>query len=125
MTRAERLELALIPLAAAAAWGMAARLPDAPGLGDPLLAGAVLLLLQGLLRDLWLLWRRRTLAATAQPRRMPCLCLESALGTTGVLGTGGEVAPAPASPTAPPVALHLNGWVLAVALIALGMAALA
>ncbi len=51
MTRAERLELALIPLAAAAAWGVAARLPDAPGLGDLLLAGAVLLLLQGLLRD--------------------------------------------------------------------------
>ena len=85
MTRAERLELALIPLAAAAAWGMAARLPDAPGLGDLLLAGAVLLLLQGLLRDLWLLWRRRALAAAAQPRRMPCLCLESALGATGVL----------------------------------------
>ncbi|ODU51220.1 MAG: hypothetical protein ABS98_07290 [Lysobacteraceae bacterium SCN 69-48] len=85
MTRAERLELALIPLAAAAAWGVAARLPDAPGLGDLLLAGAVLLLLQGLLRDLWLLWRRRALAAAAQPRRMPCLCLESALGTTGVL----------------------------------------
>ncbi|WP_330946160.1 hypothetical protein [Thermomonas sp. LB-4] len=85
MTRAERLELALIPLAAAAAWGVAARLPDAPGLGDLLLAGAVLLLLQGLLRDLWLLWRRRALAAEAQPRRMPCLCLESALGATGVL----------------------------------------
>ena len=85
MTRAERLELALIPLAAAAAWGVAARLPDAPGLGDLLLAGAVLLLLQGLLRDLWLLWRRRALAAAAQPRRMPCLCLESALGATGVL----------------------------------------
>lgn len=119
MTRAERLELALIPLAAAAAWGMAARLPDAPGLGDPLLAGAVLLLLQGLLRDLWLLWRRRTLAATAQPRRMPCLCLESALGTTGVLA--GLVVLGSGLPWR--IALTAWGWGLLVgAVLALGFA---
>ena len=85
MTHAERLELALIPVAAAAASAVAARLPTAPGLGTLLLAGAVVLLLQGLLRDLWLLWRRRTRPPTGQPRRMACLCLESTLGSTGVL----------------------------------------
>lgn len=42
-----------------------------------------------------------------------------------MLRTGGEVAPAPASPTAPSSALRLAGWALAVALVALGMAALA
>lgn len=85
MTHAERTELALIPVAAVAAWAMAARLPAAPDVGTLLLVGAVLLLLQGLLRDLWLLWRRRTAPPAGQPRRMACLCLESTLGSTGVL----------------------------------------
>ncbi|WP_374554604.1 hypothetical protein [Thermomonas sp.] len=85
MTHAERTELALIPVAAVAAWAMAARLPTAPDVGTLLLVGAVLLLLQGLLRDLWLLWRRRTAPPAGQPRRMACLCLESTLGSTGVL----------------------------------------
>ena len=85
MTNGERIELVLISLAATAAWTLAERLPAAPGLGTLLLAGAVLLLLQGLLRDLWLLWRRRTRPPTGQPRRMACLCLESTLGSTGVL----------------------------------------
>lgn len=85
MTHAERIELALIPVAAAAAWAMAARLPTAPGVGTLLLVGAVLLLLQGLLRDLWQLWRRGRQPPAGQPRRMACLCLESTLGSTGVL----------------------------------------
>ena len=85
MTHAERTELALIPVAAATTWTLAARLPTAPGVGTLLLVGAVLLLLQGLLRDLWLLWRRRTAPPAGQPRRMACLCLESTLGSTGVL----------------------------------------
>lgn len=84
MTRAERVELALIPAAAVATWALGARLPATPGFGTLLLASAVLLLLQGLLRDLWLLWRdRRT--PVAAPRRMACLCLESTLGSSGVL----------------------------------------
>jgi len=85
MTNGERIELVLISLAAATAWTLAARLPAAPGLGTLLLAGAVLLLLQGLLRDLWLLWRHRPRPPAGQPRRMACLCLESTLGSTGVL----------------------------------------
>ena len=86
MTHAERIELALIPVAAAAAWAMAARLPTAPGVGTLLLVGAVLLLLQGLLRDLWLLWRRGRQPPAGQPRRMACLCLESTLGSVPALG---------------------------------------
>lgn len=60
--------------------------------------------------------------ATFDPYRFDDATIASVLD---MLRTGGEVASAPASPTAPPVALHLNGWVLAVALLALGIAALA
>lgn len=119
MTRAERLELALIPVAAAATWAMGARLPAAPGVGALLLVGAVLLLLQGLLRDLWLLWRRRTAPTAGQPRRMACLCLESTLGSTGVLA--GLVVLGSGLPWR--IALPGWGWGLLVgAVLALGFA---
>ena len=119
VTHAERTELALIPLAAAVAWAMAAHLPAAPGLGTLLLAGAVLLLLQGLLRDLWLLSRRRTAPPAGQPRRMACLCLESTLGSTGVLA--GLVVLGSGLPWR--IALPAWGWgLLAGGVLALGFA---
>lgn len=94
LDRIAKAELAMIPAAGAGFWLASPLLPARPGLGTLLLVAAVLLLAQGLVRDLALLARRRRRAPTEQPRSARCLCVESAIGTSGVaaglvlLGTG-------------------------------------
>ena len=85
MERHERIELLLILPAALTVAALSSQLPAAPSLGHLLLAAAVLLLAQGLLRDLWLLQRTRSSAASVVPRRLACLCVESGLGVAGVV----------------------------------------
>ena len=85
MTTAERIELALIPFMGVAVWLIAERLPAQIGVGSLLLAASVLLLLQGLIRDLWLLFKRRQQAKTGTRQEALCMCVESTVGVTGVV----------------------------------------
>lgn len=85
MTAAEKIELALIPVAGASVWAMAERLPDQVGIGSLLLAASVLLLLQGLIRDLWLLSRRSRNSQASTCQEALCMCVESTVGATGVV----------------------------------------
>jgi hypothetical protein len=101
MTRADRIEVALIALVTTltavtvTSW---ASLPRHIELGEALLAGAAGLLFQGLVRDIGR-WRRmqpprhapldeRGLDVVA-PRRITCACLESTLGLGAI--TAGAV----------------------------------
>lgn len=85
MTRAEWLELALVPSVGMAVWLLGERLPASPRLGALLLVAACLLLLQGLVRDLYLLSRQRRQPPAVSARAALCLCAESTLGVLGVV----------------------------------------
>ena len=85
MTTAERIELALIPFVGVAVWLTAARLPGQIGIGPLLLAASVLLLFQGLIRDLWLLFKRRQDSQIGARREALCMCVESTVGLTGIV----------------------------------------
>ena len=85
MTTAEKIELALIPVAGVLVWLIAARLPAQIGTGSLLLAASVLLLLQGLIRDLWLLFKRRQQSQAGPRQEALCMCVESTVGVTGVV----------------------------------------
>ena len=84
MTNAEKAELALIPIVGVVAWMLSDRLPARIGVGTLLLAASVLLLLQGLVRDLWLLSRRNHAPHDGAHRQALCMCVESTVGVTGV-----------------------------------------
>ncbi len=89
-----KVELAMIPALGAGFWLASPLLPARPDFGILLLVAAVLLLAQGLARDLALLAGRRRRAPPARRQSARCLCVESAIGTSGVaaglvlLGTG-------------------------------------
>lgn len=85
MTLSEGIELAFIPIAGAAVLLAAGELPDEIGAGRLLLIGSALLLLQSLVRDVWLLVRNRRTAQSSPPRRARCMCIESTVGAAGVL----------------------------------------
>lgn len=85
MTTAEKFEAALIPLAGAAIWLMGEWLPTDIGIGSLLLASSVLLLFQGLLRDLWLLFKRKRDTPSGARQKVLCMCVESTVGVTGVV----------------------------------------
>ncbi len=85
MEISELIELALIPILAAGAWLASAVLPRSIELGKLLLWASALLLLQSLLRDLWLLAKARRKPMTNPPRVAQCMCVESMIGMTGVV----------------------------------------
>jgi hypothetical protein len=91
LSPAEIIELGSIPLVT----GLAAWLAPRPGLaleiGEWLAGGALLLLGQGLVRDLWLLREARQAKPVPAPVHASCLCVESALGLTSVLAGIGLV----------------------------------
>ena len=64
---------------------IAERLPTQIGIGSLLLTASVLLLLQGLIRDLWLLSERRRQSHTGPRKEALCMCVESTVGVTGVV----------------------------------------
>jgi hypothetical protein len=104
MTIAEKIELALIPVLGVSIWLMGAELPASVSTGALLLGVSILLLLQSLIRDLWLLTKQRRATPPSSRREARCMCVESAVGATGVtvglmvLGSGIDlVAP-------------INGW---------------
>jgi hypothetical protein len=84
----EIVELGLIPVAVAGV-GFAARwLPTQLGTGSLLVVACLAWLVQGGLRDLWLLYLVKSQPA-APRRRLACMCLESSVGLTGVvIGVG-------------------------------------
>ncbi|MDX1512802.1 MAG: hypothetical protein R3174_03570 [Gammaproteobacteria bacterium] len=92
MTREEKAELFLIPAAAALTWLAAGALPERVSFGHLLLACAGLLLFQSLVRDLALLRRARREAKSSPKPAARCMCVESALGATGVVAGGAILA---------------------------------
>ncbi|MEO6875763.1 MAG: hypothetical protein ABI222_13175 [Opitutaceae bacterium] len=89
MKTREKIELGLIPVVVAAV-GLAARgLPTQLPTGEVLVIACLAWLVQGGVRDLWLLYLIKSRPATAPQRKLACMCLESSVGLTGlVLGIG-------------------------------------
>lgn len=85
MTTLEKFELTLISLSCIIAWFIAIRLPKELPLGHLILIASALLLFQGLIRDLFLLSQKKQMQQKEQYRSMRCMCLESSVGTTGIL----------------------------------------
>ena len=85
MTKLEKTELGLIPIAGLVAFLISPVLPWQLSVGNTLLLFSALLLFQSLIRDLSILLLSPKTVASAAPKVMQCLCVESALGMTGVL----------------------------------------
>jgi hypothetical protein len=85
MTKAEKIELVLIPFLGAGFWLMAPLLPVRVGVGKLLLWTSALLLLQGLVRDIWLLAKHKYNVEPGPLKKARCMCLESTLGATGIV----------------------------------------
>lgn len=84
MTTAEKIELALIPLLGMCSWLIASEFPMHMNIGQLLLAISAFLLLQSLIRDLWLLANQRGKQPDLQ-RKIRCMCAESTIGLTGII----------------------------------------
>jgi hypothetical protein len=85
MTRAEKTELVIIPLVGITVFLFGERLPLLIGVGSMLITASALLLLQGLLRDLWLLSKSKTVQQSGEQQKAFCICLESTVGSTGIV----------------------------------------
>jgi hypothetical protein len=85
MTKAEKIELALIPILGAGFWLMTPLLPARIGIGKLLLWTSALLLLQSLVRDLWLLAKQKHNLAPEPLKKVRCMCVESTVGITGIV----------------------------------------
>ena len=84
MSPAEKFELAAIPVVTAGVAWLAPRTGVTLEAGELIAGAALLILVQGFFRDLWLLRQaRRRPASPAREAR--CMCVESALGLTGVV----------------------------------------
>jgi hypothetical protein len=85
MTKTEKIELALIPVLGTGIWLTAPLLPDRIGVGKLFLWSSALLLLQSLIRDLWLLARHKHNVEPELVKKAPCMCVESTVGVTGII----------------------------------------
>jgi hypothetical protein len=115
-----KIELALIPVAIAAVGLAGHRLPTRLALGELLVIACLTWLLQGGVRDLWLLYLLKSRPTPTPPRRLACMCLESSVGLAGLLlGVGLALAG-----IGGPVTLSPGRWMLlAAAVLALGFLA--
>jgi len=84
MTATEKIELLLIPVMGIGFWFIAFILPDMISVGRLLLAASSFLLFQSLLRDLYLLLKKRDDQADLK-RTAQCMCIESTVGITGIV----------------------------------------
>ena len=113
MKTREKIELGLIPVVVGAV-GLAGRwLPVRLGLGELLVIACLTWLVQGGLRDLWLLYLLKSQPAAEPRRKQACLCLESGAGLTGlvlgvVLALGG---------IGGPITLTTGRWMLVAAAV--------
>jgi hypothetical protein len=85
MNIAEIVEFSLIPAIGLGVWWWSAALPAHVEVGKLLLWASALLLLQSLLRDVWLLAKSRRKARLNPPRVAQCMCVESMIGMSGVV----------------------------------------
>ncbi|WOO40838.1 hypothetical protein [Rubellicoccus peritrichatus] len=81
----EKVELLLIPCVVALVYGANSVLPGSLQLGWACALAALILLFQGFIRDLYLLYLQKTMEKNNPKRRMKCMCLESTLGMLGIL----------------------------------------
>jgi hypothetical protein len=119
MTVAEKTELALIPFVDMAVWLASERLPEMVEIGSLLLAASVLLLFQGLIRDLCLLFKRSQRSESGPRQEALCMCVESTVGVTGVVA--GLVLVGAAADATVHVS-HILWGVLAAVVLAIGFA---
>lgn len=118
-TLAEKVEIALIPLVGIAVCLIAAWLPNHLSIASLLLGASILLLLQGLIRDLWLISKHTRQAEAAPPHQALCMCVESSVGIAGI------VAGLMILGSAIDLQLFVHPWiwsVFAVAILAIGFA---
>lgn len=85
MTRAEWIEIAVITATAIASLALPLHMISDFTPGEILLYLSALLLAQGLVRDLVMLLQHRSAAQGGVFQDSKCLCLESAVGVTGVV----------------------------------------
>ena len=85
MTKLEKAEVAMIPLSGIVAFLMTPFLPVLLSVGNALLLFSALLLLQSLVRDISILISSEKDQGQVKQKSMQCLCVESAIGMTGVL----------------------------------------
>ena len=120
LTPAEKVELgAVAAVPALVAW-LAPRPHLALEAGELVAGAALLILVQGFFRDLWLLRQAKRNPAAAPAREAQCMCVESALGMTGLLagiglvavGLDGVVALTPPALTAAVFGTMLAGFLL-------------
>lgn len=85
VTKREKGELVLIVLATSGSAALHTRFPAKLSSGDIVLYASILLLAQGLVRDLWI--KYTTPKPTAKPEAVGpiCMCVESTVGVLGVI----------------------------------------
>jgi hypothetical protein len=84
MTHAEKIELGLIAATGVGFSVFAPALSPRIDLGNFVLYASALLLLQSLLRDIWLLLKARSAVPAGSSRAARCMCAESTVGITGL-----------------------------------------
>ncbi len=81
----QRVEIGLVAAATVVLALLDARLPRTVAIGSLVAVSAILLLLQGFVRDLWLRHEQRRQKHPAALEEAHCMCLESTLGLTSIL----------------------------------------
>ena len=89
---AEKVELGSIPIITATAGLLSPMTGLKLEVSDLVAGAALLILLQGFVRDLWLLRQARQSKPASSGRTARCMCIESALGLTVVIAGIGLVA---------------------------------
>ncbi|MFW5431226.1 MAG: hypothetical protein ACKE5M_03520 [Methylophilaceae bacterium] len=89
MSPFEKTELTLILILSICTCLLSFMLPSQVAIGNLILAASALLLLQSLLRDLFLIARMKR--SSKQYKELRCMCLESTIGMTGIIIGAGVV----------------------------------
>ena len=92
LTTLEKAELSAIPVATAVAWFAPLGPAFTLKIGGLVTAASLLLLLQGFCRDVWLWLAARRATEKPALHSAQCMCVESALGLTGILSAAGLTA---------------------------------
>lgn len=85
LSPAEKFELGAAGVVTALVGWLAPKANLRLELGELVAGAALLLLVQGFFRDLWLLREAKRKASATPPRAAACMCVESALGLTGIV----------------------------------------
>ena len=85
MTRREHVELGMIAASVGLVGVFSPWLPARLKFGQALTLACLTWLLQGGVRDAWILYQLKRRPSTAPKRRLACMCLESSAGLTGLM----------------------------------------